>query len=94
MKGANPPHPGVGTIAALRGRIDAADDALIAALAERAAAVEELWMFKQEGGIPVFDLAREEAVFARVRAQASERGLDPDAVEAIFRRVVGARLRR
>ncbi len=76
-----------------RARIDAIDDAIVALLAERAARVDALWRHKAATGVPVKDPAREAAVFARLRARAEAVGLDPQAVERVFRAIVGARLR-
>lgn len=75
-----------------RDAIDRVDDAILELLAERAALVRALWADKQAAGRPQVDPTREAEIFARLRAAAEARGLDPEAVEAIFRRVVGQRL--
>ncbi len=72
-----------------RARIDAIDRALVALLAERAACVARLWHEKAAQGVPRHDAAREAAIFAAVRDEATASGVDPDAVEAVFRRIVG-----
>ncbi|MFN7146473.1 MAG: chorismate mutase [Myxococcota bacterium] len=78
----------------IRARIDAVDDALVGLLAERAALVAELWAAKAAAGVGVRDPAREADVYARLRARAEAAGLDADAVERVFRAIVGVDLRR
>lgn len=72
-----------------RAAIDALDDELVSLLAERAALVRAIWADKALAGSAVHDAAREAEIFARVRRRATEAGLDPEAVEAVFRQVVG-----
>jgi chorismate mutase len=79
-------------IAGLRARIDEVDDAIVALLAARATLVGALWHAKAEAGVDVKDPEREEAVFARLRAAAATAGLDPEAVDEVFRGIVGAAL--
>jgi chorismate mutase len=79
-------------LARTRARLDAVDDALLALLAERAALVAELAAWKADTGRPFRDPAREDEAHARLRAVALARGLDPDAVGAVFRQVIGKRL--
>jgi chorismate mutase len=80
-------------VAAHRARIDALDDAIVALLAARAAEVAALWEAKGAAGDAVHDAPREAAVYSRLRTTAADAGLAPDAVEAVFRTIVGARLR-
>lgn len=77
-----------------RAALDGIDDAILALLAERDAVVAALWADKLAHGVPLRDVAREAELFARVRSNAQERGLDPDAVESVYRTFVGRRLRR
>lgn len=79
---------------AIRARIDAVDDAIVALLAERAALVAEMWAAKAAAGVGVKDPAREADVYARLRTRAEAAGLDGDKVERVFRGVVGVDLRR
>lgn len=72
-----------------RATIDALDEALVALLAERAAVVRAVWHDKAQAGLGRHDAAREAEIYARVRERAAAAGLDPDAVEAVFRQVVG-----
>jgi chorismate mutase len=80
-------------VAAHRARIDALDDAIVALLADRAAEVAALWEAKAAAGDAVIDAPREAAVYARLRTVAADAGLAPEAVEAVFRTIVGAKLR-
>ena len=43
---------------------------------------------KRRHGKPIVDAARERVVLDQARAQAAERGLDPDAVERIYRAII------
>lgn len=79
-------------VAALRAQIDEVDDAIVGLLAARATLVAALWKAKAEAGVDVRDPEREEAVFARLRAAAATAGLDPGAVDEVFRGIVGAPL--
>jgi prephenate dehydrogenase len=61
------------------------DQELVELLARRAELSRRALRTKAEAGQPVPDPAREDAMIASRRAWASERGLEPDGVEAIFR---------
>jgi chorismate mutase len=76
-------------MSATRADIDALDDAIVDLLARRAEVVAALWAAKRAEGRPLHDAAREAEVLARVRVRAAARGIDPDAVEATFRTVLG-----
>lgn len=78
---------------ALRARLDAVDDALLALLAERAALVGALWAHKDAAGHARLDPAREAEIVARLRVRAAALGLDPEAVESVLRTIVGVDLR-
>jgi chorismate mutase len=80
-------------IEALRRRIEAVDDAILGLLAARAELVSELWTHKRAAGVDVHDPEREEIVFARLRVAAATSGLDPEAVDEVFRSIVGRPLR-
>lgn len=73
----------------LRAVIDDVDDRLLALLAERGAAVRELWAWKAANGVPRLDPGREAEVGARLLARASALGLDRAAVAQVLRVVVG-----
>lgn len=78
----------------LRGVIDELDDRLVALLAERAAAVDELWAWKARHGVPQKDPAREAALRERLARRAEALGLDPAAVGRVLDAIVGHRLKR
>ena len=73
----------------VRVEIDRCDKALVDMIAERFGYVERAWQIKldlkQEANVPW----RNQQVFERVRARASERGLPPDLAEALWRQMVG-----
>lgn len=73
----------------LRAEIEAVDAALVDLLARRVRVAGETGRAKRAAGLPVLDPEREAAVVRRGVAQARERGLDPEAVRAVFWRVVG-----
>ncbi|HUE30203.1 MAG TPA: transporter substrate-binding domain-containing protein [Verrucomicrobiae bacterium] len=91
-----------GTLAALRARwlgperararsAFASDlDALLALVDLRLAFMPAVAAAKRKTGRPVEDPSQEERVLAAVRARATERGLDPAAVEALFRAQIEA----
>lgn len=62
----------------LRVRLDAIDDAPVAAPARRAGYVDRAVALKTRDGLPPRTTARMAEVLARVRARAEAQGLDPD----------------
>lgn len=72
-----------------RQRLEAIDDQLLTLLHERWHLVATLWEAKAEARVPRHDPDREAAVLARLREAARTRGLDPEAVQAVFEAVVG-----
>lgn len=74
-------HP---TIASLREEIEAVDERLIAAIAERLALAREVGRVKAAAGQPVTDPAREAAVVARASALARAAGLPEDEIRALY----------
>jgi chorismate mutase/prephenate dehydratase len=75
-------------LSTLRDRIDAVDRQIIALVAERLRIVEEVAVAKLEAASPFRDRAREEALLLRLRERAAEAGLDPHAIEAMYRVVL------
>jgi isochorismate pyruvate lyase len=73
----------------VRAEIDRLDKALVDLIAERFGYVERAWQLKlearQEANVPW----RNQQVFDKVRARASEKGLPPDLVEALWRQMIG-----
>ncbi len=73
----------------VRVEIDRCDKALVDLIAERFGYVERAWQIKlglgHEANVPW----RNQQVFDRVRARATERGIPPDMCEALWRQMVG-----
>jgi isochorismate pyruvate lyase len=84
-------RPQAATLGALRQRIDALDERIVALLAERAACVRDATRFKRDA-FHVAAPQRQAAVFARVRALAAADAAGfaelPDIVEAAYRALV------
>ncbi len=72
----------------LRAEIDRIDGALVGLLARRAACIDRAVAIKRAAGLPARIEARIEDVVARVRRSAEAEGLDADAVEALWRRII------
>ncbi len=72
----------------LRARIDAVDRDLIDLLARRRDLVADVAASKTASGLPVYVPEREEAMFRSRRAEAAERGVSPDLVEDLLRRIM------
>jgi isochorismate pyruvate lyase len=79
----------LGSLEAVRARIDAVDRELVRLLSERAGYVRQAARFKRDGD-DVRDPQRVEAVVARARALADEHGLDPAIAERIYRAMIAA----
>ncbi len=76
------------TLPALRARIDAADEALLRALAERYAAVQRLAELKRTEGLTPVDPAREAALEARWRDLSRDLGLPEELALAVLSEVL------
>lgn len=72
----------------LRASIDALDAQIVAKLRARADYIDRAAQLKQENGLPARIEDRVEEVVAKVRAEAQTQGLDPDLVEALWRRMI------
>ncbi|HSG37752.1 MAG TPA: chorismate mutase [Paracoccaceae bacterium] len=72
----------------LRAEIDATDRALVKLLAHRAGLIDRAIELKPGEGLPARIEARVEEVVGKVRAAASAEGLDPDLIEALWRRLI------
>lgn len=72
----------------LRAEIDRIDGALVDLLVRRAACIDRVVAVKTEAGLPARIEPRVEQVVANVRAAAQAQGLDPDLVEALWRRLI------
>jgi isochorismate pyruvate lyase len=73
----------------VRVEIDRVDKALVGMIAERFGYVERAWQIKldqkQEANVPW----RNQQVFDKVRALATEKGLPPDLCEALWLQMIG-----
>jgi chorismate mutase/prephenate dehydrogenase len=69
----------------LREQIDLIDRQLVDLLADRLTVVAQVAALKHQHGLPTFHPAREENLISARRAQAQQKGLDPDFVEDLFR---------
>lgn len=70
----------------LRAELDAADEALLRAFAERMEIVTRIAEWKESHGVPVLDAAREEQVVGRARARVAP-DLAP-AAETLYRAIL------
>ena len=75
---------GYPTISSLREEIEAVDERLIAAIAERLALARSVGRAKVAAGQPVTDPAREAAVVTRASVLARSAGLPEDEIRALF----------
>ncbi|WP_299351718.1 chorismate mutase [uncultured Shimia sp.] len=73
---------------ALRAEIDALDRDLVEMLATRAGYIDRAIELKQINGWPARIPNRVEDVVRKVRQTASERGLDPDLTETLWRELI------
>jgi len=73
---------------ALRKKIDAIDENFVHLLKDRIELCKRIGKIKEENGLAVKDLRREDEVYLHVMGKALELGLDPQKVEAIFRQIV------
>ena len=73
---------------ALRVEIDAVDEKLVELLLRRRDVVDRVAELKRAHGVPLYHPAREEDLISRRREQARHAGMDPDAVEDLFRMIL------
>lgn len=92
MTTSGPPQPDV-QLASYRSSIDNIDAALVHILAERFKITQAVGRHKATHGLPASDPAREDQQVARLRALASESGLDPAFTEAFLRFIVSEVIR-
>lgn len=78
------------TMADLRAQIDRIDRALLDLLAERASYIDRAVVLKPRENLPARTTDRVAEVIANVRTGATDRGLDPDLVEGIWRDLIEA----
>ena len=69
----------------LRHEIDDVDDRILEVLVERFRLTREIGILKRDGGLGPTDPAREQQLYDRVRREATDRSIDPDVVESLYR---------
>ncbi len=72
----------------IRARIEEIDRRILQLLKSRMVVVDEIAELKLERAVPLRDQPREERVLSRVRALAVEEGIDPHAVEQLYRAIM------
>jgi chorismate mutase len=75
-------------ITTLRKKIDTIDEKLVRLLRDRIELCKRIGKIKNEKGIAVKDLRREDEVYLHIMSKALESGLDPQKVEAIFKKMI------
>ncbi len=71
-----------------RDAIDILNDEIITLIAERQKAALAIGGVKKRYGKPVVDKSREQAILDKIREKAQAKGLDPDALERVFREII------
>ena len=72
----------------LRRKIDEVDENILRLLGERSEICRSIGFLKNDNTLPITDPYRENQIYRNVRDKASDFGLDPDHVEAIYRQIV------
>lgn len=72
----------------LRNQLDSIDKEMLDLLARRFSLVSEVCEVKDLLGLPVYAPEREDAMFLSLRKEALEKGVPPDLIEDILRRVI------
>jgi chorismate mutase len=75
-------------IALHRETIDKLNDEIIEKIAKRQQAALAIGTIKKKYGKPVVDRSREQAILARIREKAPAKGLNPDALERVFKEII------
>lgn len=72
----------------LRDQIDAVDQQILTLLEQRLSLVAQVGEVKSEHGVPIYAPDREAAMLASRRKEAQEKGISPDLIEDILRRIM------
>lgn len=75
-------------MAELRAEIDRIDAALVALIARRIACIDQAVVLKRAAGLPARIAPRVDEVAGNARAAAAAWGLEPGAVEALWRTII------
>jgi chorismate mutase len=77
----------------LRRKIDEIDEQILDFLKERVELSRSIGTAKREQGIPVRDYEREGELYANVMKRASQLGLNPYEVKAVYREIIAMAVR-
>jgi len=72
----------------LRRKIDEIDEQILRFLKERVEVSRSIGKTKREHGIPIRDYEREDELYVNVMRRASELGLNPREVKAVYRKII------
>ena len=75
-------------IKSLRKDIDEIDERVLHCLKDRVEICKTVGAIKRENGIPIRDQQREEEQYRNLMKRASELGLDPHEVKAVYREII------
>jgi chorismate mutase len=75
-------------ILSLRRKIDEIDEQILLFLKERMELCRNIGKTKREHGIPVKNHQRENELYANVMRRASELGLNPQEVKAVYQKII------
>jgi chorismate mutase len=71
-----------------RKTIDRLNDEIIEKIAERQLVAVAIGHIKQKYGKPVVDKTREQTILDKIKEKAPAKGLDPDALERVFKEII------
>ena len=72
----------------IRERINAIDERILEALTERVQLAREIGEYKKKVGLPVIDVARENAVLRRIGEEAARKSLPRELTESVYREIM------
>ena len=75
-------------IAPHRETIDRLNNEIIEKIAQRQKAALAIGGIKKKYGKPVVDRSREQAILTKIKEKAPGKGLDPDALERVFKEII------
>lgn len=76
-------------ILSLRKKIDKIDEQTLHLLKERVEVCKTIGVTKRKHGIPIKDSSRESELYKHIAEKATELGLNPRQVEAVYREIIG-----
>ena len=75
-------------IAPHRETIDRLNNEIIDKIAQRQQSALAIGNIKKSYGKPVVDRSREQAILAKIREKAPSKGMNPDALERVFKEII------